>query len=100
MSKTLNDWMSEQTTARQHVIAAQADQIYASIRLAELRKQQTMTQAQLAERMSISQASISQIENQGDVQVSTLLRYVRALGGKLRIEVDMPDGSHQILTTP
>lgn len=74
-------------------IQAEADQISAAIRLAELRKKQQVTQTQLAERMHVSQASISQLESQGDVQLSTILRYVHALGGKLRIEVDMPDGS-------
>ena len=99
MATQLNDWMANQSPERQAKILAKADQIQASIRLSELRKQQALTQAELAERMSVSQASISQIENQGDVQLSTLMRYVRALGGHLRIEVDMPDGTHKTLTT-
>ncbi|MFZ3192906.1 MAG: helix-turn-helix transcriptional regulator [Moraxellaceae bacterium] len=45
---------------------AKADQIQAAIRLAELRKQQGITQAQLAERLGVSQASISQVENQAE----------------------------------
>ena len=98
MAKQLNDWMAAQPLERQSKILAKADQIQASIRLAELRKQQAITQAQLAERMCVSQASIPQLENQADVQLSTLMRYVRALGGQLRIEVDMPDGTHQSLT--
>lgn len=98
MAKQLNDWLAAQALERQAKILAKADQIQASIRLAELRKQQAITQAQLAARMCVSQASISQLENQADVQLSTLMRYVRALGGQLRIEVDMPDGTHQSLT--
>lgn len=31
--------------------------------------------------------------HKGDVQLSTLMRYVHALSGKLRIEVDMLDGT-------
>lgn len=99
MATNLNDWMNEQSPERQAKIRAKADQILATIQLAELRKGQDLTQAQLAGRMHVSQASISQLENQGDVQLSTLLRYVHALGGKLRIEVDMPDGSLKRLTT-
>ena len=98
MAKQLNDWLAAQPLERQAKILANADQIQASSRLAELRKQQAITQAQLAARMCVSQASISQLENQADVQLSTLMRYVRALGGQLRIEVDMPDGTHQSLT--
>jgi hypothetical protein len=29
-----------------------------------------------------------------DIKLSTLKRYVEAAGGKLRVEVDLPDGSH------
>ncbi len=68
MAKQLNDWMAAQPLKRQSKILAKADQIQASIRLAELRKQQASTQSQLAKRMCVSQASISQLENQGDVQ--------------------------------
>ncbi len=68
MAKQLNDWMAAQPLERQSKILAKADQIQASIRLAGLRKQQTIIQAQLAEHLGVSQASISQLENQGDVQ--------------------------------
>ena len=60
--------MAAQPLERQSKILAKADQIQASIRLAGLRKQQTIIQAQLAEHLGVSQASISQLENQGDVQ--------------------------------
>ena len=68
MAKQLNDWMAAQPLERQSKILAKADQIQASIRLAGLRKQQTIIQAQLAEHLGVSQAGISQLENQGDVQ--------------------------------
>ncbi|CAM3696022.1 hypothetical protein RABR111495_07285 [Rahnella bruchi] len=29
-----------------------------------------------------------------DLKLSTLKRYVEAAGGKLRLEIDLPDGSH------
>lgn len=96
--KTFNSLMSTLPAERRQRIEARADQTLVAIRLAELRKQQHVSQTQLAEKMQVSQASISQLENQGDLQLSTLMRYVHALGGKLRIEVDMPDGTLTTLT--
>ena len=66
MARQLNDWMAAQPLECQSKILAKADQIQAVIRLAELRKQQGITQAQLAERLGVSQASISQVENQAE----------------------------------
>ena len=95
--KSFDSLMATLPAERRQRIEARSDQTLAAIRLAELRKQQHVSQTQLAEKMHVSQASISQLENQGDVQLSTLMRYVHALGGKLRIEVDMPDGTLKTL---
>lgn len=59
-------------------------------RLKELRKRSGMTQTELAVRMHISQARVSQLES-GDpkqFEVDTLHRYTSALGGELVIFVD------------
>jgi predicted transcriptional regulator len=45
-----------------------------------------VTQIELAERLEVGQAAISKIENHGDVQISSLQKYVHALGATLRIE--------------
>lgn len=74
-----------------------AQQMSAAIRLAEVRKQLHTTQKTLAERMNVSQASVSQMESQGDMQISTLLRYVHALGGKVSIQVELPNGEQTLL---
>ena len=52
MAKQLNDWMAAQPLERQSKILAKADQIQASTRLAEPRKQQAITQSQLAKRLT------------------------------------------------
>ncbi|WP_239374661.1 helix-turn-helix transcriptional regulator [Frankia sp. Cj5] len=60
-------------------------------RLAELRKRRGLTQADVASRMDVSTARISQIEN-GDVSTQDALqRYVAALGGTLKVIVDFGD---------
>jgi len=55
--------------------------------LKALRQDRNFSQAQLAELMGIRQASVSKIENQDDMRLSTLRKYVEALGGELEIRV-------------
>ncbi len=59
--------------------------------VAQLRKDQELTQKEVAELMAIRQAAISKIENQEDVLISTLERYIRALGGELEIRARLSD---------
>jgi DNA-binding XRE family transcriptional regulator len=60
-------------------------------RLAELRKRREMTQEQVAARMGVSVARVSQIEA-GNVSTQDVLRrYVEALGGTLKLVADFGD---------
>jgi DNA-binding XRE family transcriptional regulator len=60
-------------------------------RLADMRKRRGMTQEQVALRMGISIARVSQIEG-GDVSTQDVLnRYVAALGGTLKLIADFGD---------
>ena len=60
--------------------------------LATLRKGKGLTQAELAERIGMSQSDLSKFERRGDVRLSTLRTYVGALGGELVIESCDADG--------
>jgi DNA-binding XRE family transcriptional regulator len=60
-------------------------------RLAELRKRRGMTQEQVAARMGVSVARVSQIER-GDVSTQDVLnRFVAVLGGTLKLIADFGD---------
>ena len=56
-----------------------------SMLLGEVRKQLGFTQTSVARSMGVSQSALSQIESQDDLQLSTLRRLVKALGGELDI---------------
>ena len=49
-----------------------------------------LTQTALARNMGVAQATIAQLEQRHDIQVSTLRKYVEALGVTLSIIADMP----------
>ena len=59
--------------------------------LKALRQGRKVTQAELAEILGVRQASISKLENQNDMRLGTLRRYVEALGGELEIRVRFAD---------
>lgn len=58
--------------------------------LKALRQAAGLTQMEMAGRLGVGQAAISKIEQRGDVQISSLQRYVAALGAHLRIDASFP----------
>jgi transcriptional regulator with XRE-family HTH domain len=64
--------------------------------LDELRSARQLTQSELAEILKVDQGSISKLERRTDMYISTLRRYVEAMGGSLQITAIFPDGQVQI----
>lgn len=64
--------------------------------LSELRRQSGLSQQDIAEELGVSQTSVSKIERQDDPQVSTLMRYLDALGAKLELHAVFPDRSARL----
>lgn len=60
--------------------------------LQELRRAREMSQQTLAEAMDVPQSAISKIEQRTDTYISTIRRYLEAMGGTLRIIAEFPDG--------
>ncbi|MBM7074587.1 XRE family transcriptional regulator [Shewanella sp. 202IG2-18] len=64
------------------------------LRLAELRELIQLSQTQIADAMGVKQPTVASLEKKGkDVRLKSLKRYVEAAGCKLRIDIEMPDGS-------
>jgi transcriptional regulator with XRE-family HTH domain len=64
--------------------------------LARLRERQGLTQAEAAARFPTTQPEISKIENRGDLHISTLIRYIEALDGRLELIAHFDDGDMRI----
>jgi DNA-binding XRE family transcriptional regulator len=58
--------------------------------LRELRKAAGKAQAEIAATLKIKQPSVSKIEKQTDMYLSTLRSYVEAIGGELELVVRLP----------
>jgi predicted transcriptional regulator len=55
-----------------------------------------MTQQQLAHTLNVDQSAISKLERRTDMYVSTLERFIEAMGGRLEIRAIFPAGSVRI----
>lgn len=59
--------------------------------LKRLREMRRITQEELARALEIQQASVSKAEGRGDMRLSTLYKFVEALGGKLELVARFPE---------
>jgi DNA-binding XRE family transcriptional regulator len=66
--------------------------------LRALREAAGLTQEELAQRVAITQSQLSKLERREDHRISTVRRYVAALGGELEI-VAVVDGKRIQLTS-
>jgi DNA-binding Xre family transcriptional regulator len=68
------------------------EQTVGAVSLAALRHRRGRSQAEVAHALGISQSDVSKLERRTDVRMSTLQRYVAALGGELRLIAAFPPG--------
>jgi len=59
--------------------------------LKDLRQAVEQTQEDLAVSLGVGQDTVSRIEQRSDMLLSTLRRYVEAMGGKLELVAEFPD---------
>lgn len=74
-----------------------AVQMLLEIPLHELRQAREKTQQEMAAALGTTQANISQLEKRADMYLSTLRRYIEALGGELEITARFPTGELRLL---
>jgi DNA-binding XRE family transcriptional regulator len=96
MAKSFKNLKNKLSPESQNRIDERIKIAIAKMPLAELRQARKITQQQLAETLKIKQASISKIENQTDMYISTMRKYIQAMGGELEIIAKFPDGSVKV----
>lgn len=92
MAKSFQNLKKKMSPERRRRVKKDAErrlkQAYA---LQELRKALDLTQEQVGLLLEMNQSAVSRLESQDDMYVSTLYRFVHALGGKLKIVASFPD---------
>jgi len=91
MPKTLREMIAKESPEVQAAIAEEtARLIEEELTLRQLREAQHRSQVEVAERLKIKQPSVAKLEQRTDVYLSTLRKYVEALGGELEITAKFP----------
>jgi DNA-binding XRE family transcriptional regulator len=88
MVKKLDDVLSALPTKRQEKIHARAAEL-ATLR--DLRIAASQTQQDMAQALGVRQDTISRLEQRSDMLLSTMRRYVEAMGGQLDLVATFPN---------
>jgi uncharacterized protein len=91
MAKSFQILRDKMSPERQLEAKRRTNEMLAELALQELRQSLNLTQRQVAEIMQLHQAGVSKIEHQSDIYVSTLQKFVWALGGHLKLVASFPD---------
>jgi len=90
---TLKELMAQQSHESQERIAAKVEDLRIIVALNQLREELNISQTELAAAMGVKQPTVAKIEQpDNDPRLSTLKRYVTALGGEVSIDVILPTG--------
>ena len=88
----MEDWIASLPQERQNRIAEDTEQIVAQhMALQELRRAMSFTQEQIAEELNMDQGNSSKLEKRTDLMLSTLRRYIEAMGGSLKLIAEFPE---------
>ena len=75
-----------------------SENILLEIRLNEVRVLLQKTQKEMAKAMGVTQPTIASMEKTGkDLKLSSIKRYVESAGAKVRLDIELPDGTHHAI---
>lgn len=95
MAKPLDELLKKVKPEIIQAAKEQAEQEIFEMRLSMLREELEISQVEMAKSLGISQPSVANLEKRGqEIKLSSLKRYVEAMGGKLTLDVQLPDGRH------
>ncbi len=91
MGRSIDQVIASLPRDQQDQIEARYDELRQEVEgLRELRQIAGKAQEDVATALNIKQPSVSKIENQADMYLSTLRSYVEAIGGRLELTVKLP----------
>lgn len=97
MAKSFDELVKRTTTKRTRDRArARTKELLAELPVSELRLLAGKSQRELAAIIGIKQPSLAKLEKQSDMQISTLQKIIKALGGELDLVARFPKGAVKI----
>lgn len=91
MAKSFRELRRKMSPERQARAKARTEEMLAELALQELRQALNMTQEEVAAAMQMNQGAVSKMEHQSDIYVSTLRKFISAMGGQLKLVASFPD---------
>ena len=92
MARTLKEKLDSLPPLRREKIkGCAAELIEYELSLRDLRKAMDRTQVEVAKKMKVGQDTVSRYEQRTDLMLSTLERYINAMGGTLTLIAEFPD---------
>lgn len=92
---TLKEMMDKRSPESQERIKALAAEMRFETELYRIREELDLSQKQIADALGIKQPSVAALERRGnEMKIETLKRYVESMGGKLRLDIELPNGRH------
>ena len=92
MAKDFDELWKQIPAERRARIDERVESELLKIALRDLRKRRGLRQIDLARTLGVNQPALSKMEHQQDMNVSTLKRIIKGMGGQLRIVAEFPDG--------
>jgi len=92
MAKPFKDLLKNLPKEPLDRIEKRKNEVLQDITIRDLRQVYNCTQKQLGDTLKINQAAISKMENQSDMHISTLRKLLEAMGAKLKIVAEFPEG--------
>lgn len=96
MATRFRDIRERLSPERQERIRQRTEELLEELPLQELRQARAWSQEQLAEALGLNQATISKLERRTDMYLSSLRRFIEAMGGELEITASFPEGRVRI----
>jgi len=93
MAKKFQNLRNKMSRERLGKIGAMTKNMLAEMPMYELRRARQLSQEQLADELDIKQGSVSKLERRTDLYISTLRRYIEAMGGELTLQARFPEGA-------
>lgn len=92
MTKSLTDKLNVLSKDRQEAIQARTNELIAEeMTLRDLRLALKKTQQDLGVALHMKQDGISRLEKRSDMLLSTLSKYIKAMGGTLKLTAEFPN---------
>ena len=85
MAKSFSALKNKMSLTAQKVVEEKTSQLLKDVLLYEIREQLHMTQEEMATKLNTKQANVSRTERRRNMKLSTLKRYIEAMGGELDI---------------